>query len=849
MFHFRSSVFGIAAALAVCCANQAAQAEDNNDASAEPEFRFLAIAEALANDEVLPVQFEELNPFAPALSESVNEQAIQPIDVGGEANFADPSLPDNFGFADWSLISKAGFDSNTSSLVDSASFVEQLEDVQGTSEIALTESPAVEIVPAGTFNLTQTPDIGETLVESAATQTVKARRRSSLGFDPKIRGYYNGQVYTSQDGSYLFPARSDLDGVFSKIDPFLIGNVQVYSGPYTVRYGSGFAFLNIDTIATPRYECGSEHHLRLGTNLRTNGGQTYNSATFFGGGENMGYYANLGYRKGSDYAAGDGLLVPSSYDAFNLFSGIGFDLDDQTRSEFRYTHVTESGTEYAGQFFDVDALNSDGITNSVIHRNKRTGFSYRVDSWISNTEFNGDTAAASKRRSDFPVLQRVDEALTNVQRSQQTGPGPLLFPPDPTRPFFGTVDGELLSAGVRAGMTQEIDRDRTIGFGADVRYVKQQVEEFYDLNGFRDISGNPLGTITTGLPKSEFVEPGFYTEYSFSMIDFIESATGFRVAFAHTQADPDDVNAVSNFRDPALPPALGPINEDLDVSDVLLSYFLTNDIDLAPSWSLRVGGGYAERLPTLEQRYSDGLFLAIIQSGFSRLIGDPSLSKERNWQADIRLDWDYEYVRGRIGGFHSWIVDYVTYNANLINDPQGSRLLRAVNTEYATLTGFEYYGEADLVDGVQLFSSLNYLDGRDREIDQPLAGIFPLEGRLGIRLTDDSRQDRWGLEWGLRMVDNQDRLGTLSSSPGAGQTRSDVAVVTLETPTPGFTTSYLRGYLRPRSNVNVTFGAENLFDNNYYEHLNLRIPPQGSFGNTVVLSPGLTPYFGVEVDY
>lgn len=847
MFQVRSSVLGITAAMAVCCAGQFARAEEDTGVPEEPEFRFLALAEAMANHEVLPVQFEEDNPFTAPPSETVSDQAIQPIDVGGQADFLDPSLPSNFGFADWSLISRPEFSSNTSSLVDSASFVEQLENVQGTSEVALTEAPAVEIVPASTFNLAQTPDIGETLVESSATQTVKARRRSSLGFDPKIRGFYNGQVYTSQDGSYLFPARSDLDGVFSKIDPFLIGNVQVFSGPYTVRYGSGFAFLNVDTIATPRYECGPEHHLRLGTSVRTNGGQTYNSATVFGGGESMGYFANLGFRKGSDYAAGNGLLVPSSYDAFNLFSGIGFDLDDQTRTDFRYTHIDEDSTEYAGQFFDVDGLTSDGLSNSLIHRNDRTGFSYRIDSWLSNTEFNGDTSAGSKRRPDFPVLQRVDEALTNVQQTNDNSP--ITFPPDPNRPFFGTVDGELLSAGIRAGMTQELDRDRTIGLGADVRYIKQQVEEFYDLNGFYDTSGNPLGTITTGLPQAEIVEPGLYTEYSFSMIDFIETAMGFRVAFAHTQADPDDLNAVSNFRDPALPPAIGPVNEDLDVSDVLLSYFLTNDIDLAPNWSLRVGGGYAERVPTLEQRYSDGLFIAIIQSGFSRVIGNPTLSKERNWQLDARVDWDYDYVRGRFGGFHSWIVDYVTYNANLVDDPQGSRLLRAINTDHATLTGFEYYGEADLVEGVQVFSSLNYLDGRDREIDQPLAGIFPLEGRLGIRLTDTTRDDRWGIEWGLRCVDNQDRLGTLSSAPGTGQTRADTAVVTLETATPGFTTSYLRGYLRPRDNVNVTFGAENLFDNNYYEHLNLRIPAEGSFGQTVVLSPGLTPYFGIEVDY
>ncbi|MEM6473656.1 MAG: TonB-dependent receptor, partial [Planctomycetota bacterium] len=92
-------------------------------------------------------------------------------------------------------------------------------------------------------------------------------------------------------------------------------------------------------------------------------------------------------------------------------------------------------------------------------------------------------------------------------------------------------------------------------------------------------------------------------------------------------------------------------------------------------------------------------------------------------------------------------------------------------------------------------------------------------------------------------VDNQDRLGTLRGVQPAGDP------IELETATPGFTTSYLRGYYRPTQNVSFTYGADNLFDNNYFEHLNLRLPAEGSFAETVVLSPGLTPYFGIEIDY
>lgn len=836
MFRIRQGCLSIIAATAIL-SGQYVQAEETE----EPEFNFLELAEALADSEVMATQFTEPL-FGGGANEAVGQQGTQPIDSNlatGLETFQSGDLQ-NFGFADWSLISRPSLSTDTSSLVDSASFQEQLEEVHGTSDVGLAESPATDIVTAQTFNLTATPDVGETLVSNATTQTVRARQRSPVGFDPRIRGQYTGQIYTAHDGAYQFPVRSDLDGVFSKIDQSLIGNVQVYSGPYTVRYGSGFSFLNVDTIPAPRYFCGWENHIRLGTNVRTNGGQTYNTMTLFGGGESLGYFANVGYRKGSDYAAGNGLLVPSSYDAFNLFSGIGYDIDRQTRSELRYTHIDQDNTEYAGQFFDVDDLKSDGLTHSLIHRDERAGFGYRVDSWANYTTFNGDTTNGSKRRIDFPVLQRVDDALAAIGTPINTGPSPTPVIALPGQEFFGTVDGDLLSAGMRAGITQELDRDSTIGAGVDFRYVRQEIDESYDLSAFDDGTGNPLQGFQTGLPAAELIEPGLYSEYSFAPLQFVQTAVGGRVSFAHTQADARDVDPNrSNFRDFGS----GAINRDLDVSDVLSAFFITNDVDLAPAWKARVGFGYAERVPNLEQRYSDGLFLAIIQSGFSRVIGDPSLSKERNWQIDARVDMEYDYLRGRLSGFHSWIVDYVTYTANLIDDPDGSRLLRAINTDFATLTGFEYYCEADLVDGWQVFGSLAYLDGRDREINQPLAGINPLEGRAGLRISDTQPARAWGFEWGLRMVDNQDRLGTLRAVVPA------TSVVELETATPGFTTSYLRGYIRPANNVSVTMGAENLFDNNYFEHLNLRLPPQGRFGQTAVLSPGFTPYVGVEIDY
>jgi len=599
-----------------------------------------------------------------------------------------------------------------------------------------------------------------------------------------------------------------------------------------LRYGSGFAFINVDTLPTPRYDQ-LENHLRLGTHVRPNGGQTYNTATLMGGGDVGGYYANVGYRRGSDYEAGNGLDIPSSYDAFNLFSAYGRDLGDYWKMETKFNLLDQGETEYAGQFFDVDSLKHYGLSHSFIYDNDRTGIGFRLDGWISNTDFRGDTDLAGKRRDDFPVLNRVDYAL-----SQNPGLNPVAADPR----FSGDVEGELTTTGFRAGLTSGGNDRFSWGTGTDLRYIRQDIDERYDIRdfGFDDTDG----LFQTGLPQSELIDVGLYVEGTAKLLEPWSVAVGARIGFANTEADASEVREESNFRD-----AGGNLIADLSQNETLASYYLNNDFNLSRNWTSRIGFGYAERLPDLTDRYSDGLFLAVIQSGFSRVNGNPDLDKERAYQIDVRLDGSYENIRTRLSAFHAWVLDYNTYAANEIGDPSGARLLQAVNTDEATLAGFEGYVEADMTDAWQLFGSIAYVDGRDREISQPLPGIFPLESRIGMRLSDTGVEQSWGFETGWRIVDNQDRLASLRSVNDA------LDPVQLETETPGFATAYVRGFYRPSDRWSFTGGIENLFDRNYYEHLSLRLPaednpdPDPDFGQTIVLSPGITPYIGVEVEY
>jgi outer membrane receptor protein involved in Fe transport len=556
----------------------------------------------------------------------------------------------------------------------------------------------------------------------------------------------------------------------------------------------------------------------MGVSFRTNGGQVYGREAVYGGNTDYGFNVSYGNRIGGDYDAGNGLNIPASYFAQNYVGVVGLDLTPTASVEFRFQRLDQSDTEAAAQFFDINQLRSDSYSLAYVAQDP-TGFgSFKTEGWYSRTDFDGDTQLGGKRRPDFPVINRVEAALPAGSD------------------FAGFTNGDMVSTGARAARTIGEEEALQFTMGADLHYVQHHLFETYQIVP----PTGPVDAFSTNMPRAEVVDPGAYVELAAWVLSGWKAKLGARVDWAHTKAKSET----------GLPDGLRPDTQllgapgSLDQNDVLYAFYLMNDLELTPALTAHWGFGQAQRVPSPVERYADGLFLGIIQSGFSRVIGTPDLDKERAWQIDVGLDAEGDRLRGRLTAFHAWIHDYVTYEANLISDVAGARLMRTINTDLATLAGFELYGEADLTDTLAVFGTLKYIDGRDRGIDVPLGSIAPLESRIGLRLVAPDETNRWGTELGARLVDGQDRLAYLRrvSVPGIEQ---------LEARTPGFTVFYLRGYWNVTDQLNLVAGVDNLFDRNYLEHLNLRLPPDSAngFPETAVLSPGITPYFGVEWTY
>jgi outer membrane receptor protein involved in Fe transport len=216
--------------------------------------------------------------------------------------------------------------------------------------------------------------------------------------------------------------------------------------------------------------------------------------------------------------------------------------------------------------------------------------------------------------------------------------------------------------------------------------------------------------------------------------------------------------------------------------------------------------------------------------------GNPALRPEKLVQADLGFRAQYELFRAGATGFVANIHDYVTYEfiGPLAGTASGLGF-QFVNTDRATLYGFESYAEADVLDWLTPFATASYVRGTDQTrgdrfpfdpAKEPLPGIPPFEARLGFRVHEPGDAPRWGVETSVRLVSRQDR-----------------AALTLgEQPTPSFHVIDLRSYVMPTNYLTVSAGVENLTDEFYREHLDLRT-------GRGVFQPGRNFYVAAELRY
>ncbi len=715
-------------------------------------------------------------------------------------------------------------------------------------------APGSEVVfgTEGMFRVTT--DGGNLLDKSLFAPAIKVQQRTPVITDPRIRGSRYGGLLAS--GSYWAPARQDLDTVLSKIDSRIIRDVVVVKGPYSARYGPGFYFVDFQFLDTPRYVDGPRCFSSTSLEYKTNGEQWYGRQAIWGGGTNYGYRISYGHRTGNNYSTGSSVFdaggtLPSSYNSRHLDAAFGYDFSPDSRLEFNYLRLDQTGVEFPGLVFDINTLYTDGFELRYTLEDQPGFDLLEIEGWYNRTPFHGDTAGSGKN-TQMPSI----------------------------RPHFGLAPSQFLvtdvdgmSAGYRAAVTWGQPGDEQLTIGTDLIRNGTQLNDIVPART-STIPFPPFVVTAPSqnfpIPRSHSIDVGIFAEHAQPHGDRLTVRTGARVDFISTDAR-DRVPGMGVIL-PGFPPVLDERGlsqlkqSELDQQFYPWAVFAAADYEVNSCWTLTGGAGYAMRPPTLTELYAAGPFIGSLQPGLTFLEGDPQLDEERLFQLDLGIRADLGRTRMNLSGFHAWVHDYITYDdigekfhggAPAFVPGADFQHVAFVNTELATLTGFEFTAEHDISDWLTGFALMSYVEGRDHTRTTPsrvagiiranstpafpantprsfdgatekesLPGIPPLEARLGLHLHEPCPDPIWGIELEARLVDNQDL----------------VAATLYEAETPGFTVWNARGYWRACENLTMFAGVENFTDRFYQEHLDYR-------SGRGVYRPGLNFYFLTEFIY
>lgn len=683
-----------------------------------------------------------------------------------------------------------------------------------------------------------TTDAGDLLGKSPSILGVSVQRRTPVVNDPRIRSSRIGSLAAS--GSYWVPARADLDTALSKIDSRQVENIVVVPGPYSSLYYPGFHFVDVELVRSPRFGAGRESHGRTTVDFQHNGRQWLGQQQIATGAEDWGVSLNYAHRTGEDYRSGANNRIPASYNSREWVLSAGRDLAGSRSIEFTLLRLDQTDVEFPGYVFDMDFLVTDGYEVTYTDSGSSYFDSFEAELWYNRTRFAGNAQNRAKR-DQFPLLDRLG--------------------------YVGTTDVDSMSTGYRSAWTWGEETGVYVTAGQDLRVVNQELNEIS--SGFS--LGAPVAFVdrNSPVPDSVMANPGLFVEYHEPLFDRWDFRSGARFDYAYFDvgAEASQLAAVGlDANPPSYAEVVGTDQFQRDIYMGSLYAALQQQIDQNLSSVLSVG--YAERAPTLTALYAAQPFLLLLQNGLNNVTGDPTLAEEKLIQVDLGLNYQNESLRAGIRGFHGWAFDYITFeNTGIQRGPPRGDVqqidLRYVNTELATLTGFEGYGEWMTGSRLTPFFTTRYTDGRDRTRNgdfatrpgtqgtpsdkvaglprgffsnligadsEPLPGIAPFETRLGLRLSGAGRRPLWNLELEARVVDNQDR----------------VATSLLETPTAGFTIWNLRTVITPPSRPGLTMvaGVENFTDKQYREHLDFR-----SLTGVSVFQPGVNFYTGADYVY
>jgi iron complex outermembrane recepter protein len=544
------------------------------------------------------------------------------------------------------------------------------------------------------------------------------KKSGNYGFDPVFRGFKYDQLIIVINGSTGATAAcpNRMDPPTSQIAPNMIERIEVFKGPYSLRYGNAFgATLNF-IMKEPQFEDKSVEG-RIASSFETNGNIARTEGRFSLLHPKSAADLYFSFSEGDDYTDGASSLVQSDFSRLSLGLNYAFKLGAHQQLNLSSTLNRAENVDFPAQMMDL--IFDQTFLFNVKHSLKSSG----------DKSFKGLTTEV------FGSF--VDHQMSNELRT--------LNP----RMLDAVADAETKNYGVRIE-SRFTEDDKQFFLGSDYRLEEVQGFRMRDF-----LMGPNKGKLMTdNLWQGGQIEKGsLFLEYSqkTKQTRFILS-TRLESNSALTETPDDRFMVTSSFVR-----SIQQFNPSFSAGILKRT---SERVELG-AWL-----GRSQRSGSLSERFIN--FLPIGTDPYE-LVGNPSLAAEANHQLDLTLDYSQDQLNLKIDLFSSILNNYIT---SIIDQslnprvPSAPGVRRFVNAEQALKLGFETSLNHQISTNLQQQLALSYTYAKDLNTQDPLPEIAPLDVRY--RLVGFLFDQRLKPEASFRFVGQQNRIATVF-----GETKTD----------------------------------------------------------------------------
>ncbi|MEY2508629.1 MAG: iron complex outerrane recepter protein [Verrucomicrobiota bacterium] len=615
------------------------------------------------------------------------------------------------------------------------------------------KAQSVTILNENTLKEKAAPTLGDTLANEPGV--------AGSGFTPGasrpvIRGQADNRIRVLNNGTEVFDVSNLSPDHAPSVSALLSQSIEVVRGPATILFGSGAIggvvniADNVIPVEQPPNPLSGEVDGRFNSaDLERSGAIALTLSPM----KHIVLHGQFAYTRTDDRR------IP------------GFALDERIRAGL--TPAQAASREFGGN-------PEDEVPNTFVKtRDYAFGASYVWDKGYigaSFTQFLSVYGVPDDPEVDDPTMPPVHVRL-DVDKRQINARSSIVDP----LPWFSTVNTKFVYTDYQH---QELD-DNQVGTTFKTSGVDSRLELVHKPIGLLEgsIGGQFFYKELSVLGDESFLQPTQTTQIAGFLFEELKLSRQVRLQFG-ARVEHQSVHIDSS--DPTLTALTSPDQADQNFLPVSGAAGIL--YDFAESWQFAINGTYSQRAPTAEELFARGPHAATFQF----IIGDPTLSEEKNVGVDVSLRRTAGFVTGTISGFYNrydGFIDFAPTGAFedglqvFVYTPKTAEfyggeakvdfhflplnLTRMRNEEpkdaKSVITKNESSTSEKNPNDLFLRVQADYVHATDVDTGDPLPRITPM--RYSVSLNYES--EKWNANIEGQRVDAQDRIAPFeTSTPG-----------------------------------------------------------------------------------